>query len=211
MSSRSRRTEQAAPSPSSVHESWPESKRQLYESALDLFWRQGYETNSVQEIVDHAGYTKGALYHHFSSKDEIARLIHDSYLDDIIPRLKVLLELDPRDPTVLEQLVYALFTSVQDHRREISQLHVLSLLDDKTFAATKAKRDELESLVVELVERAISIGVLRTVGNARLMTFALLGICSYAQYWWHEDGDLTPDQLVAVFTDMYVNGVTAAK
>lgn len=181
----------------------------IYEAALELFWERGYETTSVQEIVEHVGFSKGAFYHHFTSKDEIARLIHESYLDDIIPRLKELLAMDSRDPATLQRLVYVMFTSIQDHRREVSQLHVLRLLDDKTFADTKAKRDELEQLVVALIERAISIGVLREVGNPRLMTFALLGMCSYAQYWWREDGPLSREELVSIFTDIYAHGVAA--
>ena len=33
--------------------------------------RQGYEKTSMQEIASHAGLTKGALYHHFDSKEAL--------------------------------------------------------------------------------------------------------------------------------------------
>ena len=38
--------------------------------------RAGYDRTSVQEIVEAAGVTKGALYHYFGSKDD---LLHEVY------------------------------------------------------------------------------------------------------------------------------------
>jgi AcrR family transcriptional regulator len=43
----------------------------ILESAVDLFADQGYDATSVQQIVERAGVTKGALYHHFSAKEDI--------------------------------------------------------------------------------------------------------------------------------------------
>jgi AcrR family transcriptional regulator len=43
----------------------------IMRAAEALFMRQGYEKTSMQEIADHAGVTKGALYHHFDSKDAL--------------------------------------------------------------------------------------------------------------------------------------------
>jgi AcrR family transcriptional regulator len=40
-------------------------------SAEELFMRKGYENTSMQEIAEHSALTKGALYHHFKSKEEI--------------------------------------------------------------------------------------------------------------------------------------------
>jgi AcrR family transcriptional regulator len=44
-------------------------------AAADAFERNGYQGASLAEILDRAGVTKGALYFHFSSKEEIARTI----------------------------------------------------------------------------------------------------------------------------------------
>jgi AcrR family transcriptional regulator len=40
-------------------------------SSVRLFLEYGYENTSMQMIAEAAGLTKGGLYHHFSSKDEI--------------------------------------------------------------------------------------------------------------------------------------------
>lgn len=44
----------------------------IIEVSLRLFLEQGYDHTTVQDIVDHlGGLTKGAVYHHFKSKEDI--------------------------------------------------------------------------------------------------------------------------------------------
>ncbi|MDR1570016.1 MAG: TetR/AcrR family transcriptional regulator [Oscillospiraceae bacterium] len=41
---------------------------QIIETAERLFYRNGYEQTSVQDIIDALAYSKGGFYHHFDSK-----------------------------------------------------------------------------------------------------------------------------------------------
>lgn len=50
------------------------------ETALELFSRDGYDAVSMRAIAEELGVTKAALYHHFTSKEEIARELVGSYL-----------------------------------------------------------------------------------------------------------------------------------
>jgi AcrR family transcriptional regulator len=43
----------------------------IMRSAEELFMQQGYEKTSMREIAEHSGLTKGALYHHFDSKEAL--------------------------------------------------------------------------------------------------------------------------------------------
>jgi AcrR family transcriptional regulator len=43
----------------------------LISAASELFATQGYDRTSVDRIIKQAGVSKGAFYHHFSSKEEI--------------------------------------------------------------------------------------------------------------------------------------------
>lgn len=47
----------------------------------ELFHKQGYEKTSIHNIAEHCGLSKGALYHHFKSKEEVLKTIcHRHYL-----------------------------------------------------------------------------------------------------------------------------------
>jgi AcrR family transcriptional regulator len=47
------------------------TRAKLIEAALDLFSASGYEHATVDDISQAAGYSKGAYYFHFSTKDDI--------------------------------------------------------------------------------------------------------------------------------------------
>jgi AcrR family transcriptional regulator len=49
-------------------------------AAVTLFASRGYANTSVQQIVDAAGVTKGAMYHYFASKDDLLFAIYEQML-----------------------------------------------------------------------------------------------------------------------------------
>ena len=52
----------------------------ILESAYQLFSRNGYEATSVADICQSAGVSKGALYHHFPTKQAIFLELMESWL-----------------------------------------------------------------------------------------------------------------------------------
>jgi AcrR family transcriptional regulator len=48
-----------------------ETRRRIADAALPVFARSGYERATVDEIVREAGYSKGAFYVHFESKEDL--------------------------------------------------------------------------------------------------------------------------------------------
>ena len=47
------------------------TRRRLMEAARRLFTRLGYERTTVDEVAREAGYSKGAYYFHFASKEDV--------------------------------------------------------------------------------------------------------------------------------------------
>jgi AcrR family transcriptional regulator len=56
-------------------------RAELLEAALELFAERGYRDASVDEIAARAGYSKGALYWHFSSKDDLFFALLEERID----------------------------------------------------------------------------------------------------------------------------------
>lgn len=48
-----------------------QTKKELMESANELFGRKGFMETTVSEITRHAGYAKGSFYRHWVSKDKL--------------------------------------------------------------------------------------------------------------------------------------------
>ncbi|MEV6803916.1 ScbR family autoregulator-binding transcription factor [Streptomyces sp. NPDC051132] len=54
------------------------SKRSILEAAAAVFGERGYDAASTNEILARAGLTRGALYHHFPSKEAIASALAEA-------------------------------------------------------------------------------------------------------------------------------------
>ena len=53
-----------------------ETRKKILEVSKDLFLEKGFDNTSIQDIIDGlGGLTKGVIYHHFGSKDEILQSI----------------------------------------------------------------------------------------------------------------------------------------
>lgn len=50
----------------------------ILDTAFRMFMEKGYERTSIQDIIDHlGGLSKGAIYHHFKSKEDILAAVVD--------------------------------------------------------------------------------------------------------------------------------------
>lgn len=47
------------------------TKSKIVEAAWKLFYDQGYENTTVEEIIDESGTSKGSFYHYFEGKDAL--------------------------------------------------------------------------------------------------------------------------------------------
>ena len=56
------------------------TKGKIVSAAWKLFYEQGYENTTVDDIVDESGTSKGSFYHYFESKDDLLGSL--SYLFD---------------------------------------------------------------------------------------------------------------------------------
>jgi AcrR family transcriptional regulator len=53
------------------------TRRKILDAAIDVFGEVGYGAAGWNTIIDRTGMTKGALYHHFDSKESLASAIID--------------------------------------------------------------------------------------------------------------------------------------
>ena len=56
-----------------------ETRRKILDVARRLFYEKGYDNTTIQDIIDGlGGLTKGVIYHHFKSKQEILKSVVES-------------------------------------------------------------------------------------------------------------------------------------
>lgn len=61
-------------------------REKIFRAAQKLFVEKGYHNTSIPDIVREAGVSTGAIYHHFSSKEELAKEIHKTAVEQFLTK-----------------------------------------------------------------------------------------------------------------------------
>ncbi|PCE66010.1 TetR/AcrR family transcriptional regulator [Sediminicola luteus] len=62
----------------------PRSKENIIQAAFILFLEKGYRDVTIKNITDATGLSKGAVYHHFTSKEEIYMATLEVFYFDLV-------------------------------------------------------------------------------------------------------------------------------
>jgi AcrR family transcriptional regulator len=183
------------------------AREAIVEAAIDCFYERGYDGTSVQDVVDRAGVTKGAFYHHFTKKDELLLHIHDRFMDQQMQALEAGLaeDLPPREALTL--LIEEIVVSAADFQREyVIFFEQRRSLSEEPFRQVRAKRDEYERRVVQTIENGIARSDFREVPSAQVLAFGIIGMAAWAYHWYRPSG-MTPREIGRMYASVVLDGV----
>jgi AcrR family transcriptional regulator len=60
------------------------TRRKILEAAFAEFYRNGFQGGSLNQIVEAAGITKGALFHHFAGKQDLGYAVVDEIIAPVL-------------------------------------------------------------------------------------------------------------------------------
>ena len=67
-------------------------KQELLDTAMRLFAGKGYDDTSVSDVIAAVGVSKGAFYHHFSSKEDLIEALAIQYAESAASRARGVLD-----------------------------------------------------------------------------------------------------------------------
>jgi AcrR family transcriptional regulator len=106
----------------------------LVAAARESFGTRGYSETTLDGIAASAGVTKGALYHHFTGKEELFQLVFEQVKRELSSKLRIVL----RHPDPWKRLVAACRTYIELHTDPAVQRIVL--LDARSVLSHEAWR-----------------------------------------------------------------------
>jgi TetR/AcrR family transcriptional regulator, cholesterol catabolism regulator len=190
-----------------------DSRQEILRTAARLFQQRGYDATSMNDVAAALKLSKGGLYHHFQSKDEILYEIMNHAME--ITQERVLNPVrsiaDPEERLrALIRLHIEVVLSPRD--REITvMLHENHPLPPALRKRINARKKDyihfLESLMTEVQNKAQH----QTKGKVspRAAAFALLGMINWIYQWYKPEGELQAQNLVPQFTDLIFGGIFA--
>jgi AcrR family transcriptional regulator len=183
-------------------------KERLLHVATRLFARHGFEGTSVQDIVDAAGVTKGAMYHYYGSKDDLLYEVYDQVLTMQISHLDAI----AAGPGTPEQRLRAaaadvVRTSADNLDDLIVYFRSLHMLPDDKQAQVRAERRRYHDKFKALVEEGVAAGTFRADISADIVVHYFLSVVNQLGSWYRPDGPLSPDQVSELFTELLIGGL----
>jgi AcrR family transcriptional regulator len=176
--------------------------------ATRLFAENGYEGTSVQEIVEAAGVTKGAMYHYFAAKDDLLYEIYHRLLALQTARLE---RLAGGTGTPEERLRAAAIDVIETSAGHLDELTVffrsIHLLPDGKRKAVRAERRRYHERFRSIVEEGQRAGTFRSDVPADLAVDFFFGAVHQLSTWWHADGPLGPRAVGEYYVSLFLDGL----
>ncbi|WP_324825822.1 TetR/AcrR family transcriptional regulator [Sinanaerobacter sp. ZZT-01] len=141
-----------------------ETIRLILDVAQQLFLEKGYEHTSIQEIINGlGGLSKGAVYHHFKSKEEIFNAVGDRFNKQIIRELTAIR--DDSRLTGYEKLKRIFYQSLSSADRDIVFTVAPNMLKHSKLLAMQMHEifsDVVPHYVQPVIEQGVSDGSILT-------------------------------------------------
>jgi AcrR family transcriptional regulator len=183
-------------------------KERLLRVATRLFARHGFEGTSVQDIVDAAGVTKGAMYHYYGSKDD---LLYEVYHQLLTMQMSRLTDIVKGTGTAEERLRAAAIDVVESSLANLDDMIVffrsLHMLPDDRQTQVRAERRAYHDQFRGLVEEGMAAGTFRTEVSADVVVHYFLSTVNQLGSWFRPDGPLTPRMVGEQYADLLLGGL----
>ncbi len=184
-----------------------ERKAQILNIATNIFYRDGYEKASVQEIAEKAGITKAAIYYHFKNKEEILFNLVTTLSNRLIVDLK---EINRGENDPVDQLREMLITHISYMKSDKANVKIL--IEDRRFlgkryaAIIKDKQKEIFEIYRNKLEEIAETGRLKDI-NVTTANFSLFGIMNWLYHWYDSKGELSIEEITESIIKMVFYGL----
>jgi AcrR family transcriptional regulator len=186
----------------------PPVKERLLHVATRLFARHGFESTSVQDIVDAAGVTKGAMYHYYGSKDDLLYEVYHQLLSMQTAHMEAI----AAGPGTAEERLRAaasdvVITTCENLDHMIVFFRSLHMLPDDKQTQVRAERRLYQEKFRALVDEGVTAGTFRSDISSDIVVHYFLSVVNQLGSWYKPEGSLSPTQVADLFTDLLIGGL----
>ncbi len=182
-------------------------KEKIKSVAIDLFFKKGYFATSISDLARGSGIQKASIYYHYASKEELLFHILENTMDDLTACLKNSLE----NVTGLEERMRAAVRShVRFHLERQKENFIanseLRGLTSEHYQEIVKKRDEYERIFQGLIREGSEAGVFAP-GDVKILSYAILTLCTAGATWFKPTGRLTIDEIALIYENFIISGL----
>jgi AcrR family transcriptional regulator len=190
-----------------------ETYDKIVSAALDLFVSRGYEGTTVDAIAEAAGVTKGAIYFHFATKDDVLLalldLVESNFVDPMDRRVR------RAGPSAREK-----FVAFAHQQSELgigrTKLAILAIKTSSDYAEGDARFAprirQIYRRLYDIVEDIVELGKARQefrtdVSTRQLASFVIATHDGTFLEWQRRGLELKPPEIIHAFRTMVLDAL----
>ena len=165
-------------------------------SAVALFAEQGFDATTVQQVVDRAEVTKGALYHYFDAKDDLLYEIYHALIGTQTADLEEIVARGmPAGETLRAILVNVVRTTVDRLPEAAVFYREAHKLDADRMAAFRADRRRYHESFRTVIADGQANGEFAAVTPPDTVVQIAMGVVNQLPVWYRPGGPKSADDL----------------
>lgn len=184
-------------------------KEKLTKQSILLFEKKGFSQTSIQDIANSLEVTKGTFYYYFDSKEQLLMDIHNDYITNLLERqYRIVGNNHLSQKEKLMEIIHLLISDIADkgHSARVF-FREIRHLTDANIDNIKQKRNQFRLNVEKVIEEGSRQGEFRVGLRADMLAFGILGVTNWSYNWFKANGEITPDELAEIYTDMILTGI----
>lgn len=183
-------------------------RKKIIHEALLLFDENGFHGVTVNQIVKNVGTSKGGFYHHFTSKDELLFVIHDTFITYVLEKATIANE-TYQSPTKKLQAIIKDFVKVFDlYKPHISVFYQENIyLNPQYETLIKKKRDQFKQIIIKAISEGKECGEFRKDIPVEITGMAILGMVNWTYKWYKQSGSKSIEEIGDIFVDLILHAV----
>jgi len=187
-----------------------EPRREILRTAARLFQQQGYDATSMNDVAAALKLSKGGLYHHFQSKDEILFHIMSHAMEITEERvINVVRRIDGSSVAGVEERLRTLIrlhiqVMISSEDREITvMLHENHPLPPTLRRKINGRKKDYLHFVEHVIADVQRKHNSQSQVTPRAADLALVGMINWIYQWYKPGGPLTGEEIARQYSEIF--------
>ncbi len=194
----------------SMHAKAQKTRQRILDAALSIFASKGYHDTRMDDIVDEANSSKGAVYFHFPGKEQLFLALVDEFASRLESRLTEAIASEQGGMRRVEAALDAGLAVFGEYRRLAKLFLVQAVGLGQTFETKRLEiLDKFASLIQTHLDEAIADGDILPL-DSQITAYAWVGAINELIMRWVQQGEPTPERIAPALRTTLLNSIQFA-
>jgi AcrR family transcriptional regulator len=183
------------------------TKQRILDAALNIFSSKGYYGTPVDEIVEEASTSKGAMYFHFPNKEQLFIALVDQFADVLERNVTEAIGESEQGMVRVKIAIESVLDTFGKYRRPAKILLVQAVGLGNVFEKKRMEvTDRFAELIQTYLDEAIAIGDIQQM-DTEFISHAWMGAIYNVVIKWVYTGEPSPERIMSELVPMLLKSI----